>query len=136
MFVVFCFILKQSVAKGDEKDGIASSPPVDIPSHRVASPVVSSNTPDSDLASPPSSPVETWTPSSPRQTSQIQREVSHANRPVSPQEKSLSPPHEESSKRSATFSEVEDSLAELDAIADDLGQELSSGKEDKTEVNC
>ena len=63
--------------------------------------------------------------------------------PAPQKERSVSPPigeltqsdetHE--TKRSATYNEVEDSLAALDAIADSIGQDFDdTGQEEKPEV--
>ena len=73
---------------------------------------------------------------SPLQRSLSPEPVPQKERSVSPSVGELTQPDEiHETIRSATYSEVEDSLAALDAIADTIGQDLDdTEQEEKTEV--
>ena len=135
--------------KEDETDGEEPSDSTSSP--RATSPSARSKSPESE----PISPLDRSTSPEGRETSPVNRSMTPEEGSVSPLEKSLSPepvPQKERSvspsvdeltqldeihetKRSATYSEVEDSLAALDAIADTIGQDLDDTElEEKTEV--
>ena len=164
MFIVCCvqsFIPQHVYRKEAERDGVESTDSTSSP--RATSPSSRSKSPDSEPVSPPTSPLERSTSPPRREASPVDRSISPKKRSVSPFERSMSPedrpvshkerpvspsPTEELSggtdvleessvtKRSATYSEVEDSLAALDAIADSIGQDDGGiEQEEKTEVN-